>query len=94
MPGSVFRGDVLKMELGPGVRHTLGFLNRLFPGFLQKAKGALGPGQGQPAASSPVMSPGEDHSIQKKGFPSAVLPRTVLEGPREFSWASPKDRSY
>lgn len=81
------------MELGPGVRHVLGLLNRVLPGFLPKAKGVLGPGQGQPAASSPVRSPGEDHSIPKKGFPSVVLPTTVPEGPSVFSWAQPTDRS-
>lgn len=56
-------GDVLQMEFSPGVGHVLGLLDRMLPGLLQKAKGALGPGQGQPAASSPVTSSGEDQSI-------------------------------
>jgi hypothetical protein len=43
VPRSSFCGNVLKVELSPGVRHVLSLLNCVLPGFLRKAKRALGP---------------------------------------------------
>lgn len=34
----VFRLNVLQMKLCPGIRHVLGFLNSMFPGFLKKSQ--------------------------------------------------------
>ena len=42
MARGAFRGNVFQVELSPGVRHVLGFLDCMLPSFLQKQKGLLG----------------------------------------------------
>lgn len=54
MTGGVFGGNVLQVELSPGVGHVLGLRDGMLPRFLQKAKGEsaqglLGRGSGRPS---------------------------------------------
>ena len=50
-----FCGNVLQVELGPGVRHVLGLLDGMLPGFLQKQRGGLGPDQGLLGQCRPAL---------------------------------------
>ena len=42
MARGAFCGNVFQVELSPGVRHVLGFLDCMLPSFLQKQTGVLG----------------------------------------------------
>ena len=60
MACGTFCGNVFQVELSPGVRHVLGFLDCMLPSFLQKQRGELGfwdsAGQFLPPCDFPSVS--------------------------------------
>lgn len=85
MTRGTFRGNILQVELGPGVGHVFGLLDCMLPSFLQNTEGNVRAGAVGQGCSSlllprdfPALFPADYVSEREIILPSVILPGIEL----------------